>query len=361
MNNYRKRRWILSLLLIISLCSHENSIAQQRAKWRVKNRLQTSYEFDSNIRETSSDSVHKIEDSSLKFLFHSRAFRTSPKTRITFTYRGGLQTYFQNSIENKLINEIETTAHLKVQKFALGFRGSGRLKIYLNDILDYVMGSAEVYLRLPPILNFGSEIALKSGGLNYQNFSAFDYSDIQLRWVISKIVASRFIWNFELSSKLVKYDRSIQIFIPAEDNTLAELAVNQTDKNYKLLIQLGYTKSFLLNLTYTFQRNNSNSFGYSYNKNQFIVIFGFPFAGGIWLRGFSAIQTKNYTEKTFPIFPLDIDTEREESNFFVLDFSKDIRPNITALIRIAYYNNESVIRSQFYQKTIFTVGFDLRL
>lgn len=347
------------LLFITGLCSNENASGQQKGKWRVKNRLQASYEFDNNIREAPSDTADKIEDSSLRFLFHSQSFWTSPKARITFTYRGGFQTYFENAFENKLINEFETTTSLKIKKFAIGLRASGRLKIYLNDILDYVTGSAELFVRLPQILNLGSEVAFKTSGLNYQNFSAFDYAEHQIRWTISKRVASRFIWKFELSGKQVKYDRSAVNVIPVE-NSLEVLNIKHEDNNFKLLYQLSYTKAFLINLSYSFQRNNSNSFGYDYYKHQVILIFGFQFPQGTWLRGFGAAQLKNYTEEGVPMFPTDIDTEREESNFIILDFAKDLNPHLTALLRFAYYNNESIIRSRFYRKAMITLGFDFR-
>ena len=358
MKYYRQRFWILILLIIPGLCNNEKAIGQQKGKWRLKNRLQASYEFDDNIRETPSDTANHIEDSSLKFQFHSQALRKSRKTLINFSYRGGLQTYFQNSIENKLINEIETDANLKIQKFALGFRGSGRLKIYLNDILDYVAGSAELYLRLPPILNFRNEVAFKTTGLNYQNFPTFDFSENQIRWAISKRIGSRFTWQMELSAQQVKYDRNV-INIP-EESTLVILDMKHLDHNYKAQFQLNYIKTFLINLNYSFEHNASNSFGYDYYKHQIIVIFGFQFPQNIWLRGYGATQLKDYTEEFIPIFPTDIDTEREESNFFILDLSKDLSANLTLLLRFAYYNNESVIRSRFYRKKIVTLGFDLR-
>lgn len=359
MDTYRLRLRILIFLIIAGLYSIDNAVAQQTGKWRVKNRIQASFEFDDNIREIPSDTASKIEDSSLKFLFHSRAFRRSPKTYLTFAYRGGFQTYFENSFENKLINEFETATSFKVNKFAIGLRGSGRLKIYLNDILDYVTGSAEFYVRLPQILNFGNEVTFKTTGLNYQNFSSFDYSEHQIRWTISRRIASRFTLKFELSGKRVNYDRSAIDFVSVE-NRLQLLDTRQQDNNFEALFRLSYAKSFVLNLSYSFQRNNSNSFGYGYYKHQVVLVFGFPLPYGAWLRGYGATQIKDYFEETLPMFPTDIDTEREESNFIILDFSKDLNTNLTALLRLACYNNESIIRSRFYHKTLVTLGFDFR-
>ncbi|MFQ5771576.1 MAG: hypothetical protein ACE5HX_13640, partial [bacterium] len=336
----------------------EKAIAQQKSKWRIKNRLQASYEYDDNIREDPGDTLNLINDSSLRFLFHSRTSRISPDTRLILTYRGGLQTYFQNANENKLINEFEFISGLKIQKFVLGIRAFGRLKIYLNDILDYDSGSAEVYLQLPPFLNFRNEISVQTSGLNYQNFSTFNYSENQVSWSISKKIASRLSGMFALSGKQVNYDRSVINSTLEQPTNFFEVKLR--DHNFKAQFQLNYTQSFLINFNYTFQRNNSNSRVYEYDKHQLTLIFGFPLMRGLWLRGYGAVQFKNYVEETIPIFLLDIDTEREESNFLILDLSKDLSPNLTALLRFAHYDNESIIRSRFYRKNLITLGFDFR-
>ena len=61
-----------------------------------------------------------------------------------------------------------------------------------------------------------------------------------------------------------------------------------------------------------------------------------------------------------PVFPSDIDPERDESNFIILDLSKDFNPHLTALVRLGLYDNESVIRDLFYRKVLLTAGFDVR-
>ncbi len=355
MENNRQRFWIVFIFFITGLFSLENVIAQEKSKWRVRNRLQASYEFDNNIREASSDTIKSIEDSSVRFLFNSRAVRISPKTRIVFSYRGGLQTYFQNAIENKLINEFDLSTGLKMQKMVLGIRSAGRLKIYLNDITDYVSGSVEGYLQLPPLFNIKNEIAINFAGLNYQTFSVFNYSENQIKWSISKKVFSGLGGVFEFSGKQVNYNRPVN-----DRSEFANLAIEQKDHNYKLLFQLNYSKTFLINLNYAFQQNNSNSQGYAYNKHQVTLVFGLPVSKGVWLRSYGAYQMKNYDEDIITMFPLDIDTERDESNFIIIDISKDINSNLNALVRFAYYNNESIIRNRFYNKSLISFGFDYR-
>ena len=353
-NSLQSIRVLLFLYLLLLICP--SARAQNNGKWRIKNRLQTSYEFDDNIRENTTDSLKK-NDSSLRFLFHARASRSGANTRLTFSYQGGLQSYFHHSIENKLINEVQFSGQYRLNKAAAGVRGSGRLKIYLNHTLDYSTGSFELFFKLPPVLNFFNEFAINTAGLEYQNFPGFNYSEKQLKWTISKKLSSGLTGVLELSGKSIDYHRNIIITI--EDSTDFP-DIQQKDDNYKFQFKLNYTKLFLVNFNYSFQHNDSNSPGYNYTRHQFVLIVGVPLSSKTWLRGYAAAQIKIYPEEVLPIFPTDVDTEREESNFFVLDISRDLSPSLSALLRFAYYNNESVIRSRFYRKAILTAGFDFR-
>jgi hypothetical protein len=168
-------------------------------------------------------------------------------------------------------------------------------------------------------------------------------------------LSSRFSSTFEIAFRRIHYQRTL-FFNPEEPN----FGLRQRDDNYKVFFQLNYTKRFLVNLSYTFQHNNSNTDVYSYDRHQIILVFGTPLVSGIWLRGYGAYQNKRYTEASIPMFPSELDPERDESNFFILDLSKDVNPGLTALLRMAFYNNESIIRSRFYRKLLLTAGFDFR-
>ena len=50
----------------------------------------------------------------------------------------------------------------------------------------------------------------------------------------------------------------------------------------------------------------------------------------------------------------------EESNFIVLDASRDISSSLTALVRFAWYKNESPWASLYYEKFLVNLGLELR-
>ena len=358
MTKFRKRNWLLLLSVLFFLLKTNTATAQSTSKWRIKSRLQASYEFDNNIREISNDSLTTI-DSSLKLAFKTRASRRTSRTQLSLSYRGGWQTYFKNSIENKLINDLQVVVAFDVQKFVLGARGNGRLKMYLNDILDYSSGAAELFLRLPPFSKISNELAFSVSDLNYDNFTNFDHSGKQFQWKLSSKVTKYLMSSIQLRRHQIEYNRDAVRF-NFESGELESILRKQTDDGLSVTMRLNYIKKFLVNFSYSYRHNDSNSFGFGYKKHQLAFIFAAPLFKGTWLRGYFAGQIKKYKENEIPTTPLDADPEREESNFFILDLSKDLRPDMTFLLRVAFYNNESVLRSRFYRKTLVTTGFDLR-
>ncbi len=349
--------WRCLLLSLFLLNTPARSLAQKNHKWRLKNRFQTSYEFDNNIREAATNSGQRIEDTSFRFLFESTAKHVTAKSRLNFSYKGGLQTYLTHAVENKLINEIHGNFTQKLSRFSVGLRGSARLKLYLNHDLDTSTGSIEGFFRLPTLRSFGNEFAVQRSSLAYQNFSNFNYSEWRLQWTVTKNLASRLSLRTSFAARLLDYARAgIQL---NPDESILTFADKQKDKSVQFQGQLNYTKKFMLNIDYLFQRNLSNSAGYTFSKHQLTLFFGLPLPKSIWLRSYAAAQIKTYTEKSLTL-PIDADPERNESNFIIVDLSKDISANLSGYLRFAYYDNESVIRDIFYRKSLLTLGFDFR-
>ncbi len=346
------------ILILLFVLGNMSVVRPQQSKWRTKNRLQTSVEFDDNIRESPPDSAFQISAASVKFLAHARASRAGRKTRIVLNYQAGLQGYPDHSLENKLINEAAASSTFRLGRFQLGLQAEGRLKIYLNDVLDYSTGALQATLGLPVIAGLRPLIGIRRAGIDYQNFPSFDYDDTTLDLTFAGKLRGNSTWNIAFSRSRVNYARSLITVRP--DGSLFFSEEAQSDLTLGFKASLGYVKKFLINLSYTFRDNDSNGLGFTYTRHQITAVFGMPLSRSIWLRAFAAGQFKMYRDEGPPIFPLDIDTERDESSFFILDLSKDLSANLTLVTRLAYYNNESVIRNRFYQKTLLSTGFDFR-
>ena len=116
-------------------------------------------------------------------------------------------------------------------------------------------------------------------------------------------------------------------------------------------------KSILLTLIYMYTDNRSNSYGFGYTRHRLQALFGARLPSDFLLRIFAALQQKKYTDDLDPFFPLELDTEREESNFAVVDLSHRLFTSVNGIVRFAWYDNESPIRTLYYNK--FSVSFSL--
>lgn len=360
MNNPCARGLPITSLILLCCGWWAQLPAQDTPRWRTKTRVQSSFEFDDNIREAPGDSSSLLEDSSLRLIFHSKATRTSKQSRLALEYKGGLQTYLQNEIENKLVNEIKVGTHLNIGRLQFGARGNGRLKIYLNDVLDYASGNLEIFARRPTVGNLRAEIGLKADAISYQTHSIYNVRAAQIRGALARRIAHGLNLKLALARSTRFYDRFALAFESAVDN-LQVTGTRQKDRSWQIRALATYSRGFLVNVNYEFQHLDSNSFGYAFHRHQLSVVFGVPLSRKTWLRGFAALQIKKYSEESLPIFPTDVDTERDESNFIIIDLSRDLTANLTAIARLATYSNESIIRDRFYRKSLLTLGFDFRL
>jgi hypothetical protein len=134
----------------------------------------------------------------------------------------------------------------------------------------------------------------------------------------------------------------------------------QKDKNRYVSLQWRYQKKWLLSIEYLFQNNSSNSYGFSYQFHRMTLSTAIHFKMGILMRLFAGLQRKKYAEALDKLISADLDSEREKSNFIILDFSKDITPHLCALIRLSYYYNESPIPGRYYSKSLSSCSLEYR-
>ena len=116
----------------------------------------------------------------------------------------------------------------------------------------------------------------------------------------------------------------------------------------------------LLNLSANHERYHSNSYGYEYRKQYLTILVAKNFYGFL-IRGVGEWQKKKYLDELLPAWPLELDTEREQSNFLVLDLSRDVTSSLTCVIRFAWYENESPWASFYYNKRLVNAGVEFRL
>jgi len=329
--------------------------------WRVKNRIQASVESDDNITETIAiDSQPFIQGNSLRLLIHSSATRRARQFRAAFVYKGGIQSYFNNKFENKLIHEISGQASRKLWKFVFGLRFNGRLKIFLNNNFDYGLATTGGFLGLPTIFGLTIEAAVSQTSLDYSHSNEFDLEEFRYSIVFSKKINYRLFLKLQPFFANTAFDeRPVFIFQEFENNKLVDSGRKRKDEIYSMEIKAVLTKPFLFTVGYQWRRNDSNDKAFAFSYHQLSCTFALPLPGDFLLRSAAAAQFKKYRYMVATL-PITGDPEQSESNFMIIDLSKDLNAGATVILRLALHNNESTLRNHFYRKKILNLGFDFR-
>jgi hypothetical protein len=340
-------------IIIVLVFSALPSFSQSDSPWRFSNRIQLSLDFDNNVEE----SLHNQQDAiANRLVFQTKIKRTGKKSHFSLGYHGGLSIYNDFVSENKLINEAFCNySYLLTKHFNIGLKSFGRLKLFLNKESDYVFGNVSPFIQF----KINSQNSVKFGYLN----ESLDYAK-SIQYDFSHSAAFAQIQHrFHNGASLSLLYRSSQYTFDRLTNTLnLDFYSRDYQQDRVIFFSLGSDfmwRGFLINAAINYENNHSNSYGFEYERYFVNLMFAKNIKSFI-LRSYLTWQNKSYLDQFLPTWPIELDSEREQSNFFVLDISRDFSPTITGLVRLAWYNNESPWASFYYNKTLLSVGVELR-
>ena len=325
-------------------------------RWRIGNRFQVLFEHDNNVEETIRNARAA---QSIRFLVQARAIRIDHRSQIHLSYLGGLQIYNDFVIENKLINEGQINYIFNVlPRLKLGVRAFGRLKVFLNREMDYALGYVSPFLQMQLAKNLIVQTGVRQENLDYAKSTYYDYKSPSVFVEMNKRFSKRISISPFFSYATYSYNRPVFQLFP----TFSEMnSPKQFDHSALISLRMDWLrKGWLVNLSVNHERYHSNSCGYEYRKQYITVLVGKNFHGFL-IRGVGEWQKKKYLDDLLPAWPLELDTEREQSNFLVLDLSRDVTSSLTCVVRFAWYENESPWASFYYNKRLVNIGVEFRL
>ncbi len=342
--------WTIVFFLIIA-----HTVFSQR-RWQISNRFQTLFEHDNNVEESIRD-VQAAQ--SVRFLIQARAARVGRQSQIHFSYQGGLQIYNDFVIENKLINEGQINYIFNVlPRLKLGIRAFGRLKLFLNRDTDYALGYVSPFLQMRMSKNLTVQTGVRQENLDYAKSNYYDYNSPSVSVEVTKRFSNHISISPFFSYAVYRYNRPVFQLFPTFPKTNVS---KQRDHARLFSVRTDWLwKGWLVKLSANYERYHSNSYGYEYRKQYLTVLVAKNFHGFL-IRAVGEWQKKKYLDDLLPAWPLELDTEREQSNFLVLDLSRDVTTFLTCVIRFAWYENESPWASFYYNKRLVNAGVEFRL
>ena len=341
---------LIFLLFLIPVWGYSQT---SNGKWDFQQRIILGFENDNNVREQVGNNA---VDNSLRFTLDSKISYKENRYYFQFSYLGGLQVYNEFAGENKVIHEPAVVFYGNSKESTAGIKIGGRSK----HINDNNTGYYSFYIN--PFWHrqlFGRTI-LQTGVnfdmLDYSYSSLYDYYDpaVYLKWLL-RFSQVTIVPNFSAG----------QVYLNRKAILADSAGYSMGNEKQKDVIFSGgifldaYLQQFLINLSYNFVHNNSNSSGSSYSKHVFQIIAAKQFRF-FMLRSYVTIEKKNYLDPFQPGIPIDLDPERNQSNYVVIDFSRDFS-RILASFRFAWYKNESIIPTQYYEKMLTSINLEFHL
>jgi hypothetical protein len=283
-------------------------------------------------------------------LLNTRGDRHDNKWQIRYAYSAALQTYPGYGDENKLTHDLGGQFGVRLWPWLhISTRASANLKLYLENGTDYgtTSGTLVASVSLPHrvLMNF----AVETGQLDYAAIDQYDFTLNGFELTLHRSLSPNSSLEAEVNRRYLDYARK------------ASANENQHDVMTTVRVTMTRGRKVLTQIAIEAQTNRSNNFCFDFDRLRIHGLLGFRPARRWLLRAAGMFQHKNYREPQPPACLIDLDTEREQSNFLAADLSRDLTPEISLIVRLAFYDNESTVRGRFYRKMLYFTGLEIRL
>lgn len=330
-------------------------------EWRWESRLDLSWVLDGNVFESVSD-PQAAHSGRFFFEFSARG-RPLKKLALSINYKGGLEGYRQYSVENRMVNDVTGLCEISLPKrFSAGTNFQGRNKAFFEVQRGYRFYHASPFVRWSFAYGAATTIFCAYSSLDYTGGTHYDYAYRSGGVLLEFALWPGVRWDLQASLATIQFDRSAFDFEEINRQTYEwiDMRMRQQDELAEITTSLEIVKWAFLHFRFTYQKNTSNSYGYSYSCPKISILAAKNFFWGLTLRFYWTLLMKQYTDSLQPILQLRPDTEHEENSFTLVDLSKDLNKNLSVRLRFGRYRNESPFRDLYYEKNIVSVGFTQR-
>ena len=345
-------RFLIGLYFIFDMCSAQDST------WSFSSRLAASFSYDNNIFESVSSPVS--DQAGRALLTVSGRWSGIKSSRMSFQYRDAVEGYIQHDVENRMIHDFHGNAvYFFNQNIGLGVRFQGRTRTFFQIERGYGFIQGEPCLKLYLSSRFSGRVHYAVSRLDYVQGEQFDYT--HQGWGTS--------WTYhifpKLSLKLQWTEGTLDFHREAYayneiNSTLFEWAGKEAYQRDCITEISGNVEIYcwaLFQCHVGHQKNRSNNYGYSFSgpRVKLLVIKSLPWkltAGFYWMR-----QWKHYADSLVPLLQLYPETETEENNYILIDFTKAFNKKQAIRLQWGWYRNESPFRNLYYKKMLFSAGY----
>ncbi len=330
--------------------------SQTGGKWQFQTRMQVGSEYDSNIFESTR---FPVEAMAARGLLKTSASRMLAQGKLALGWSAGMQLYPAWTAENKLNHLLSAAWGRALSRWwSISLKANAQAKLFLRAPYDHVWTwtAAGSTFRLPAGLRLKVQAA--SARLDYRASDRFDFLERSLVADLGRRFARR--WQAGVGVEQGRLEFLRPAYFAGENGVRIIRAAQQQDTRRTFFLRLAYSGSRVIQIRLELQSNDSNSEGYSWQRRRLYLVAAQPLATSWLLRIALMGQRKRYIPTDLAIPLIELDLERSESNYLVIDLTYDRSRQFSWLVRLALYNNEAAFRGFYYSKRQLLFGSEYR-
>lgn len=316
--------------------------------------------LDNNVFESLSEPV---ADQAGRFLLQVSGKKTSKHPySVGLLYKGGFEGYIDHNIEDRMIHDGKVTLEVPVfRPISMGCKLNGRTKTFFRSVRGFILYHVSPFIRFSPLRGLSSSVYMTYSHLDYVRGTYFDTRYFGMGLSVAYMPRNGLKLDFDWSVGTSGYERNAFAF-ESQDTayTWIDLGVWQEDRFHEIAFEVEVYRRWLLHVGFAYQRSISNSYGYSYECPRVWIMCAKTFPWDLTLTLYGTLQWKRYLDSIQPLLQIRPDAESEESNFAVVEISKDVFKTYSIRFRLAWYKNESFFRSTYYEKRLISIGLTKR-
>ena len=355
--------------LAVLLFSCPDFLAGASRSTTTETRLACSWEYDDNVFQESSGQMGS--GAGLVSLFSRILFRY-PATLTQFNCNIGYKDHYR-------LSEEETRRAGDILAYRLSLDSEKRFSanwfagtetefkqrhVYRKSELDllseegYLRGSGKLYARRNLHHKDALTFSYRYSFFDFDTFKSFNYGAHGPSLKYSRNLSPRLTGSVSYTLTRRGYKR--EVFALDHQGSLVQLPIRQNDNHHQFDFSVGYSGAFLANFIYSLQNNDSNSYGFSYWNNRFIILLAGKLPRDFFLNAYLFFEIKRYSDKVSEPILIDIITGENDNNGAVIKLSKPLGPVWEGAATFSFYRNESSIRDLNFRKSLINLGLTCR-
>ena len=274
--------------------------------WTQSHRIQVGLERDSNIFETRQ---FPRPDMALRITINSNIRRNGRKIKLHGGYSGAVLVYAENGVENKWTHVLQLQASWLLRPELL-LQGTlqGYFKFFWDNPVDFGQTVSDLRARIRLPGRWGVLIGWSTSRLDYRQSTWFDFTGRHGYLTFMRALRPSLAFEFTLRQSRLNFFRPAYELTP--EKFIRSPGTLQRDHQTDVVLRLRHRSAWLTQIVLDWQKNRSNSYGYSFRRWRLQLIMGWPVTRRWFFRLASLFQIKRYEERIPPLLPLDLDVER---------------------------------------------------